>query len=75
MCYYKLLPDGEEELQNEEDSKRTGTVITENVGSEKDFDVTVLATGRNLEDLVDAKPTESGSSFVPNLPYYKRSLR
>lgn len=58
--YYRLLPDGEEELLNEEDSKRTGTVISDNIGSENDFDVTVLATGRNLEDLVDAKPTESG---------------
>ena len=58
--YYKLLPDGEEELLNEEDSKKTGEVIKNNIGTEKDFDITILATARNLEDLVDAKPTESG---------------
>ena len=58
--YYKLLPDGEEELLNDEDSKKTGEVIKDNIGTEKDFDITILATARNLEDLVDAKPTESG---------------
>lgn len=58
--YYKLLPDGEEILMNDEDSKKTSESITDNVGSEKDFDITILATARNLEDLIDAKPTESG---------------
>jgi|TARA_R110000796_G_scaffold19237_3_gene57788 DNA repair exonuclease SbcCD ATPase subunit len=58
--YYKILPDGEEELMNEEDSKKTGEIITNNVGTESDFDITILATARNLEDLIDAKPTESG---------------
>jgi DNA repair exonuclease SbcCD ATPase subunit len=58
--YYKLLPDGEEVLLNDEDSKKTGEVIKDNIGTEKDFDITILATARNLEDLVDAKPTESG---------------
>lgn len=58
--YYKLLPDGEEELLNDEDSKKTSEVIKDNVGDETDFDITILATARNLEDLVDAKPTESG---------------
>jgi len=58
--YYKILPDGEEELMNDEDSKKTGEIITNNVGTEKDFDITILATARNLEDLIDAKPTESG---------------
>jgi hypothetical protein len=58
--YYKLLPDGEEQLMNDEDSKKTGEVIKTNIGSESDFDITILATARNLEDLIDAKPTESG---------------
>lgn len=58
--YYKLLPDGEEVGLNEEDSKKTGEIITNAVGNERDFDVTILATARNLEDLIDAKPTESG---------------
>ena len=58
--YYKLLPDGEEMLMNDVDSKQTGEVIKSNIGSENDFDITILATVRNLEDLIDAKPTESG---------------
>tara|TARA_R110000796_G_scaffold252137_1_gene385326 strand:- start:21832 stop:24180 length:2349 start_codon:yes stop_codon:yes gene_type:complete len=58
--YYKILPDGEEVLLNDEDSKKTSEVIKNNIGEEKDFDTTILATARNLEDLVDAKPTESG---------------
>lgn len=60
VSYYRLLPDGEEELLNEEDSKQTSEVIKNAIGSERDFDITILATGRNLEDLIDAKPTESG---------------
>jgi len=58
--YYRILPDGEEEAHNEEDSKITTQKIAKNIGSEKDFDITILATGRNLEDLIEAKPTESG---------------
>jgi len=58
--YYNILPDGEEVLLNDVDAKKTSEVITNNIGNEKDFDITILATGRNLEDLVDAKPTESG---------------
>jgi len=58
--YYKVLPDGEEELMNEEDSNKTGEVITSNVGSEKDFDITILATAGNLDDLIKSKPTENG---------------
>jgi len=58
--YYKLLPDGEEELQNEEDAKRTTLKIKETVGSEKDFELLVLATERNLDDLIGLTTTESG---------------
>lgn len=58
--YYKLLPDGEEELQNEEDAKRTTNKIKETVGNEKDFELLVLATERNLDDLIGLTTTESG---------------
>ena len=60
LNFYKILPDGEEELLIEEDAKKTTEKIQNNIGSEKDFDITILATGRNLEDLIEAKPTESG---------------
>lgn len=58
--YYELLPDGEEKPMNDEDAKKTTQLITDNVGSEKDFDITILATARNLESLIEAGPTESG---------------
>ena len=60
LNYYELLPDGDEVLLNDEDSKASTTTIQNTIGSEKDFDITILATGGNLEDLIDSTPTESG---------------
>jgi DNA repair exonuclease SbcCD ATPase subunit len=64
LTYYKLLPDGEEDSMDEENSKVTTEKIKQTIGDEKDFDITILATARNLEDLVDAKPTESGKLLI-----------
>lgn len=58
--YYKLLPDGEEEQLNEEDAKRTTTKLKDTIGSEKDFELLVLATEKNLDDLIGLTTTESG---------------
>lgn len=58
--YYRILPDGEEEALNEEDAKETTKKIKENVGTEKDFEMLVLATEKNLEDLIGLTTTESG---------------
>ena len=58
--YYKLLPDGEEEEQNEEDAKKTTVKLKETIGSEKDFEMLVLATEKNLDDLIGLTTTESG---------------
>ena len=58
--YYRILPDGEEEGMNEEDAKQTTSLIQKTIGTEKDFDVTILATAGTLENLVEAKSTESG---------------
>lgn len=58
--YYKLLPDGEEEELNEEDAKRTTSKLKETIGSEKDFEMLVLATEKNLDDLIGLTTTESG---------------
>jgi DNA repair exonuclease SbcCD ATPase subunit len=55
-----LLPDGEEEEQNEEDAKRTTLKLKETIGNEKDFELLVLATERNLDDLIGLTTTESG---------------
>jgi DNA repair exonuclease SbcCD ATPase subunit len=58
--YYKLLPDGEEEQLNEEDATRTTSKIRATIGTEKDFEMLVLATEKNLDDLVGLTTTESG---------------
>lgn len=58
--YYKLLPDGEEQELNEEDAKRTTVKLRETIGSEKDFELLVLATEKNLDDLIGLTTSESG---------------
>lgn len=58
--YFEILPDGEEILMNDEDAKKTSLEIEKIVGNERDFDITILATAKNLEDLIDSSPTESG---------------
>ena len=58
--YYKLLPDGEEEELNEEDAKRTTLKFRETIGNEKDFEMLVLATEKNLDDLIGLTTSESG---------------
>ena len=58
--YYKLLPDGEEEMLNEEDAGKTTAKLKATIGSEKDFEMLVLATEKNLDDLIGLTTTESG---------------
>ena len=58
--YYKILPDGEEEELNDEDAKKTTLSLKETIGSEKDFELLVLATEKNLDDLIGLTTTESG---------------
>ena len=60
LSYFKLLPDGTEEEKNEEDAKQTTKKIKETIGSEKDFELLVLATEKTLDDLVGLTTTESG---------------
>lgn len=60
LNFYKLLPDGTEEILNDEDAKKTTELIKDAVGSEKDFEMVVLATARNLDNLIDLTTTESG---------------
>lgn len=60
LSYYEILPDGEEKEMNEEDAKQTSLLIQKSIGNEEDFELITLATARNLEDLIDLKPTENG---------------
>jgi DNA repair exonuclease SbcCD ATPase subunit len=58
--YYTILPNGDEEVMNEENTKLTTKKIKETIGSEKDFELLVLSTEKNLEDLISFSPTDSG---------------
>lgn len=60
LNYYKILPDGEEEILNDEDATKTTKKIRDTIGTEKDFELVVLATARNLDDLIDFTSGESG---------------
>ena len=60
LSYYRILPDGEEEEMNDEDARKTTELIKDTIGTEKDFDLVVLATSKNLDDLVDSTAGESG---------------
>lgn len=58
--YYTILPNGDEEVMNDENTKLTTKKIKETIGSEKDFELLVLSTEKNLEDLISFSPTDSG---------------
>ena len=58
--YYELLPDGEEKALNEEHALKTTAKLKATIGSEKDFEMLVLATEQNLDDLIGLTTTESG---------------
>lgn len=58
--YYKIMPDGEEETLNDEDAIKTTKLLKETVGTERDFELLVLATENNLDDLISLSNTESG---------------
>jgi DNA repair exonuclease SbcCD ATPase subunit len=60
LSYFELLPDGEEKELEEEHAVATTEEIKRTIGNEKDFDITILATARNLEDLISLTPTNSG---------------
>lgn len=60
LNYFKILPDDTEELLNDEDAIKTTKQIRDIVGTEKDFELIVLATARNLDDLIDFTSGESG---------------
>lgn len=60
LNYYRILPDGSEESLNDVDASQTTQLIKEIIGSEKDFEMVVMATSRNLDNLVDLTTTESG---------------
>ena len=63
--YYKLSPDGTEELlpednQQGENAKETSAVIKEAIGLESDFDLIISANAKDLDSLISLTETEKG---------------
>ena len=57
---YKILSDGTKENLEGEQRRETDKLIVETIGSYDDFMLTIVATSKNLEDLIETKPTQRG---------------
>lgn len=64
LNYYRLLPNGDKESLNDEDAKKTTEKLRYIIGTESDFDLMVLATSRNLDDLVDSTGGETSKTLI-----------
>jgi DNA repair exonuclease SbcCD ATPase subunit len=58
--FYRILADGNRENLEGEQRRETENVITETIGTYEDFMTTIVATRKNLEDLIETKPTQRG---------------
>ena len=74
LDFFKKYPDGSLVKFTGEQRRETENFIKTSIGSYDDFLMTILTTGTNLEDLLDAKPTARGqvlSRFL-GLDFLKR---
>ena len=60
LDFYKILSDGSKENLEGEQRRETDKLIAETIGSYDDFMLTIVATAKNLEDLIETKPTQRG---------------
>ena len=60
LDFYILLTDGSRENLEGEQRRETDKLITETIGSYDDFMLTIVSTAKNLEDLIETKPTQRG---------------
>ncbi len=58
--FYRILADGTEENLEGEQRRETDKLIADTIGSYDDFMLTIVATSKNLEDLMETKPTYRG---------------
>jgi DNA repair exonuclease SbcCD ATPase subunit len=58
--FYRILADGTEENLEGEQRRETDKLIADTIGSYDDFMLTIVATSKNLEDLMETKPTHRG---------------
>jgi len=60
LDFFKKLADGQLQNFTGEQRRETENFIKTSIGSMDDFLMTIVTTGSNLEDLLDAKPTARG---------------
>lgn len=60
LDFYKILSDGSKENLEGEQRRETDKLIAETIGTYDDFMLTIVATAKNLEDLIETKPTQRG---------------
>jgi DNA repair exonuclease SbcCD ATPase subunit len=60
LDFYKIHQDGVIENLSEDQRRSTEAVLKNAIGTEEDFLYTILTTGKNLEQLIDSKPTARG---------------
>jgi DNA repair exonuclease SbcCD ATPase subunit len=59
--FYKIDADGTVTNLSGEQRRETEVFISSAIGTEEDFLSTILTTGHNLEEMIDAKPTARGA--------------
>ena len=60
LNFFRLLSDGSHENLEGEQRRETDKLISETIGTYDDFMLTIVATAKNLEDLLETKPTQRG---------------
>ncbi len=60
LNFFRTLSDGSQENLEGEQRRETDKLITETIGTYDDFMLTIVATAKNLEDLLETKPTQRG---------------
>ena len=60
LNFYKVLADGSKENLEGEQRRETDNLISDTIGTYDDFMLTIIATAKNLEDLLETKPTQRG---------------
>lgn len=60
LDYYRILSDGNRDNLEGEQRRETDKIISETIGTYEDFMLTIVATSKNLEDLMETKPTQRG---------------
>ena len=60
LNFYKILADGSKENLEGEQRRETDKLISDTIGTFDDFMLTIVSTAKNLEDLIETKPTQRG---------------